>query len=635
LAVQNIIARPIASGEKQFTKLYWLWLIPLLLLATGLAARMLGADAIWYDEYRSLFYAGGVPQYGPISLPEVWKRVAEYGGSAQAPGYFMLLNLWGNYLVGWSEFAIRGLSLLFGLLAIAWTYRLGRDAISAKAGLYGAAVLSVSAFLIHYMHELRVYTLFACMTAFVTWVYWRIITAKREPSLVIQAALILGIFVSLYAHYLTGLTFAVIGLYHLLFVRKNARWWRVVILMAVGGALFLPWVSVLINGLDSKARPGLYTGTLQVIQNVAASLANDNLPLLIVALVIALLAKGRGARLLQFLAVGVFIAGLLSNRWLKVGDTRYYIALWPLVALVIGAGLAQVQQRRLGLLLVGGWMTMGLVTTLTNPQFIGRYAGVGLTSSIFPWHSAAGEISQYTQDGDLLAFTMPDPVAGYQQWEIADHYLFDLELRQEVEHTIVARDEGIEKSLERAQDTPLRLWSVSMLDTPTLLPDFENALAPNFQKCDCQLSTDMLQIDLFARTPICCPPVDETFAIARFGEGVRLTGMQLIPETVKDRLDILLGWAIGDDVPPYTYSVALHVIDADGNLAAQGDYGLPEQPFACVPTTIDLSAVPAGDYQLLAIVYAWESGARLPGVMVESGEQGEAVKLGEFEVVRR
>lgn len=637
MAVLDVIKNPTAIKTAPAKKIHqknWLWLIPLLLLATWLAVRMLGVDAIWYDEYRSLFYAGGVPQHGPIPLPEVWKRVAEFGGSAQAPGYFILLNLWGNVLVGWSEFAVRSLSLFFGLLAIAWTYRLGRDAISPKAGLYGAAILSASAFLIHYMHELRVYALFACMTAFVTWVYWRIITAKRELSTPIQTALILGISASLYAHYLTGLTFAVIGLYHLLFVHKKGRWWRVVILMGIGVALFLPWISVLVNGLDSKSRETAYLETTRIIQNVAASFGNDNLILLAVVLVIAFFARGRGARMIQFVALGVFAVGLLSNRWLKVGDTRYYIALWPLAALVIGAGLAQFKQERLGLLLVGSWMAMGFITTLTNPQFIGKYAGVGLTSSIFPWHIATRDISQYTQDGDLIAFTMPDEVVGYQQWEIADHYLFDLELRQQVEHTIVARDEGIQPSVERAENTPLRLWSVSMLDTPALLPDFENALAPNFQKCDCQLSTDILQIDLFATTPVCCPPPDETFAIARFGEGVRLTGMQSLPESASDRLDILLSWAIADDVPSYTYSVALHVVDVDGNLAAQEDYGLPEQPFACVPTTIDLSALPAENYQLLAIVYAWESGARLPGVLVEIGEQGEALTLGEFEINR-
>ena len=91
----------------------WLWLIPLLLLTTWLGARSLDADAIWYDEYRSLFYAGGA-EYGPIQLPEVWTRVALYGGAAQVPGYFSLLWGWGA-LVGWTEFAARSLSLFCGV----------------------------------------------------------------------------------------------------------------------------------------------------------------------------------------------------------------------------------------------------------------------------------------------------------------------------------------------------------------------------------------------------------------------------------------------------------------------------------------------------------------------------------------
>src|SRR5262245_40462494 len=98
----------------------WLLVIPLLLLTSWLGARGLNADAIWYDEYWSLYYAGGA-HYGPITLGETWTRVAQTDIELNPPGYYLLLNGWGA-LVGWTEYAGRALSLLVGVLAVAFTY---------------------------------------------------------------------------------------------------------------------------------------------------------------------------------------------------------------------------------------------------------------------------------------------------------------------------------------------------------------------------------------------------------------------------------------------------------------------------------------------------------------------------------
>jgi len=136
-------AHPHWEPNSQFASRAWFWLVPLLLLTTWLGARWLNADAIWHDEYWSLFNAGGA-QYGPLTPAQIWERISLYD-APQAPGYYLLLGGWGS-LVGWSAFADRALSLLFGVLAVAWAYRLGRDLVSARVGLYAGAVLGTSAF---------------------------------------------------------------------------------------------------------------------------------------------------------------------------------------------------------------------------------------------------------------------------------------------------------------------------------------------------------------------------------------------------------------------------------------------------------------------------------------------------------
>ncbi len=47
------------------------WLIALLLLTAALGARGLNADALWYDEYWSLYYAGGAL----LDLDKPWKVI--------------------------------------------------------------------------------------------------------------------------------------------------------------------------------------------------------------------------------------------------------------------------------------------------------------------------------------------------------------------------------------------------------------------------------------------------------------------------------------------------------------------------------------------------------------------------------
>ena len=95
-----------------------------------------------------------------------------------------------------------------------------------------------------------------------------------------------------------------------------------------------------------------------------------------------------------------------------------------------------------------------------------------------------------------------------------------------------------------------------------------------------------------------------------------------------------IGWAVAADVQPYTYSVGLHVDDAEGNFVAQVDYGLPELAFACQETQIPVSDLPPGEYTLYVIVYAWESGQRLQGDLLADRQRGERLPLGTFSVQR-
>ena len=99
----------------------WMWALLPLLLATALIAPLLDVDAFNGDEPASLL-AAGILRTGSWSILDVWENTAP----RHPPGWVVLLSVWGLF-VGWSEFAIRALSLFIGLLTLAWVYRAGRD----------------------------------------------------------------------------------------------------------------------------------------------------------------------------------------------------------------------------------------------------------------------------------------------------------------------------------------------------------------------------------------------------------------------------------------------------------------------------------------------------------------------------
>jgi mannosyltransferase len=116
---------------------------------SALALRLYGLDAqdIWWDEARNIVVAGR-------ALPEI-------AGATELdihpPVYFYLLHGWLG-LAGGSAFAIRFLSLWFGVLLVPLSYRLGSEVGGRWAGLGAAVGAAFLPFLLSEAQEARMYT---------------------------------------------------------------------------------------------------------------------------------------------------------------------------------------------------------------------------------------------------------------------------------------------------------------------------------------------------------------------------------------------------------------------------------------------------------------------------------------------
>ncbi len=288
----------------------------------------------------------------------------------------MLLNGAARFF-GTSEFALRYVSLLVGLLIIPCVYLLARGAANDRAGVYAALLVSLSAPLWWASQEARMYTLLALLVLLCALFWQRLVT---RPSRALWLALAASELALLYAHN-TGVVVAlwlnlVTLLYWLIHRRPS---WRAWLLGQAGvGALWLPYFItrfLLLGEANSAITAAPQVGLLLLGQVwlgfwVAPwALAVGAFSLLSVgAVVIAVFALPVLARV-RWLALHVIIlTSTLIVALIVLGNElhgRYLVMIVPLLLAALAVGLARLRWHGLhyvvlsfcALLAVSAWLT--------------------------------------------------------------------------------------------------------------------------------------------------------------------------------------------------------------------------------------------------------------------------------------
>src|SRR5450432_3925929 len=175
----------------------------ILLLAFTLRVLRLGDKTVWWDEAWSVWTA----QQSFAQTTEITAR------DVHPPLYQWLLNGWVR-VTGISEFAVRYLSLLWGLLTVAALYALVRRLANLRAALLAALFLTISTFAIHWSQETRMYSMSACAVTLAVYAYLRIGTKWSRWWLLLIAASTTAAL----THYLGALVLVVLNLHWLLLV---------------------------------------------------------------------------------------------------------------------------------------------------------------------------------------------------------------------------------------------------------------------------------------------------------------------------------------------------------------------------------------------------------------------------------
>jgi mannosyltransferase len=218
------------------------WLVPI--LAGGALLRFvgLGKESIWLDEATSLIIAR-------MNLSSV---VAWAAADVHPPLYYLALHWW--LCLGETEFAIRALSAVLGVITLAVVYVLGRELFNARVGLLSAVLLAAAPLHVWYSQEARMYAMLTMLSLLAG--YWMLVAlrqaAQRRPKPYGESrrywiAYVFAAVLSLYTHYFALVALAFFNLFALYWLwRHPSRAWRgwlaaqVVVVL-----LFLPWMPTL------------------------------------------------------------------------------------------------------------------------------------------------------------------------------------------------------------------------------------------------------------------------------------------------------------------------------------------------------------------------------------------------------
>ncbi len=611
------------------TRRFWMWALLPLLLAAALTIPLLDVDAFNGDEPASLA-AAGLFRSEPLSLDETWRYVTNRDPD-QAYGWPLMLSVWGH-LVGWSEVAVRTLSLFFGVLALAWVYRTGRDLLSPQAGLFATLLLGASVFFHAYMIHARAFTLVALCTTLCVWSYWRIALHPRTRCRKAQFGLLLGSAGLLYMHYYGALFLLIPGMFHLLFVPKNRRWWQPVLLFGLAALLAMPQLPGFLQGLAMTAADEVLSNRALSAEKVVSYLAHyltngllgPSSPLGVLLLIILpcglvavyLFRLRQGNRndtiwLLVFTSCAFLALTIVVNEVVKVLEAnriRYLMPLWPLTALLAGAGLWRLARRNRHIVasllilwvLIGAWLILATEFRYETGNFFH-------TVPQNPYRVLRNRIPA----SDLLVLDMSVARLDGRMFSAIDERIY--------------RYKPDPYEMVRSIHTDWTLLSLLYLTKDRVgFADLPTALGRVF--CERLLEESGLTLDRYALHSVeNCP---DSPARLVFDSDIQLTVPKISIQNGLLRLDAHFRSADAQFLA--NYSFAVHVFDTRGERVAQGDTGVG--PGAIVPlrSEIDVSSLPPGDYDVRVALYNWQTGVRLQARDLETDEVSDMHTLHRF-----
>ena len=492
------------------------------------------------------------------------------------------------------------------------------------------------------MHKARPYGLAMLFAVIVLWAYWRVALHPRPPGRGARAVLVLGATGLLYAHYFGALLLPALALFHLVFVRKERRWWQPVVLLGLAALLALPQVPDLLSGiahnqekdhLNAKALryPEVIATFLRFLSNGLLEIRRPFSTLLVLALPLPLFIFGWRSRrdrqppgaawFLSLTSILLLLLLLGGSEWLLVFErkrVRYLATLWPPVLLLIS--LALLHPKRALLRPPGGLVLVALLAFLGTSDYLGK----GVLVRNWSWRDVPFPIA---------VMRMIAPEGSASGFLVIDRELIG-------EGRVYELYTGGYDKRRRWLESGIQLLTNSCGARQTVT--WYGWYREVHRKRPCTCLTTLSASDRTAGSTVApgriqwspwncsSPPCPLPVARLQFESAATL----LAPDEVLLRDGRLLFWAglrSDDETFLNRHSLAIHIIDPrSGVRVAQGDTGVGPGTFVRLRSEIDISALPPGDYEVRVALYDWQTGVAPSARDLETDEVSDMHTLHHF-----
>ena len=421
-------------------------MLPLIILAFALRVYQLDAKSIWFDESHSLNRAS-LDLVSIASGKQIWgDRVVQ--DTTHVPFYFLLLHFLIN-LAGDSDFTLRFLSVIFGVLIVPLIYFMGKKLCYARVGLWAALLATFSPFYLWYSQEARMYTLLVFLGLLSVYCLLRAIAEDKAGWYATYAVTATAM---LYTSLFSFGLFAFEGLLGLLAAWKRRRWVMLAV-FAIISLAFLPglWPRLVWLGPERQLEeynywPGILLDVLNS-HNFGLSLDPTRLTLLNLALLVIFIigllslaqdrpfdtaqdrpfdtaqdrpfdtAQDRPRRrwdsslfLLGYISLPIISLYLVSLLQPIYRGSRYLMIISPAYYLGLAAGLVAIQRRsRLIFLLCLGLILGGMWLSDYNYFFSPDYHKED-------YRSVARHVEEHSQLGDVIVGSV------FDSWAFPHYY---------------------------------------------------------------------------------------------------------------------------------------------------------------------------------------------------------------------
>lgn len=596
----------ISSGCKRDILSHWLWAAAGILVLAALCIPQLDDYPISMDSMHSYSFAFGLTDddYSPAEVVERLHDLAPY----QLPLHYVLLHFWGA-LTGHSLVAARMSTTLFALLTMAMTYRLSHDFAARSAGAFAIFVMLCSAFAAYSFTQVRYYTFLPLLASIVLWLYLRVMRVAAYPRRRDWLALTLAVWALGITHVSGYIFFIALGLYHLLFARKDRRWLQVAACVAAAMLLALP---TLLQTLTDGATVVLTKhearddGVLPVLASWLSVSFNGFPPLSLIPLSGLLIGWRRGLPHFKSLLVMpplLLLALALATAPIDLitpGKMRYMLVAAPVIWMATGAGLYALYRLRrwLGLLALL-WLASSVVYTETA-DWLAIIQNRTYSWLHPPWHLISRWMLESGERLPALTFEVNTRILDRKTTE-RQHMKTYYFKRHGLEIAASAPDEIADIAARRLFETP-GFWIIYQSDNinPATLAAIDAELdALGYEQCQDTDFTNQTVVAVYRWQSVDCRAQPQSVYATDLGV---YEAHGVAHDESARRLQFVGRWLAADSGATAALNLSFQLLDSDWRSQAQLDLAT-EHASEMRQYVIDLSHVPPGDYRLKAIVY--------------------------------